>query len=46
MDEKVIGKLKEVFDDVIHRSDDGEIEFWYARELHRCWDIQDGRILS
>ncbi len=33
MDEKKIGKLKKIFDDVIHISEDGAIEFWYAREL-------------
>ncbi|MFR8169927.1 MAG: DNA damage-inducible protein D [Marvinbryantia sp.] len=33
MDEKKIGKLKRLFDDVIHISEDGTIEFWYAREL-------------
>lgn len=33
MDEKIIAKLKELFDDIIHISEDGEMEFWYAREL-------------
>lgn len=33
MDEKKIGRLKKLFDDIIHKSGDGEIEFWYAREL-------------
>ncbi len=33
MDEKMIAKLKKLFDDIIHRSEDGEMEFWYAREL-------------
>ncbi|EET58167.1 DNA-damage-inducible protein D [Marvinbryantia formatexigens DSM 14469] len=33
MDEKKIGRLKKLFDDVIHISEDGAIEFWYAREL-------------
>lgn len=33
MDEKLIGRLKLLFDDIIHVSEDGEIEFWYAREL-------------
>ncbi len=32
MDEKKIGKLKKLFDDIIHISEE-EIEFWYAREL-------------
>lgn len=33
MDEKKIGRLKKLFDDIIHVSEDEEIEFWYAREL-------------
>lgn len=33
MDEKTIAKLKKLFDDIIHSSEDGEMEFWYAREL-------------
>lgn len=33
MDEKIIAKLKKLFDDIIHTSEDGEMEFWYAREL-------------
>lgn len=33
MDERLIGKLKLLFDDVIHVSEDGGVEFWYAREL-------------
>lgn len=33
MDERLIGKLKKMFDDIIHVSEDGEVEFWYAREL-------------
>lgn len=33
MDEKIIGKLKIRFDDIIHTSEDGMVEFWYAREL-------------
>lgn len=33
MDEKIIGKLKIRFDDIIHTSEDGTVEFWYAREL-------------
>lgn len=32
-DEKMIAKLKRLFDDIIHTSEDGEVEFWYAREL-------------
>lgn len=33
MDERIIGKLKIHFDDIIHTSEDGMVEFWYAREL-------------
>jgi len=33
MDEKMIAKLKKLFDDIIHTSEDGEMEYWYAREL-------------
>jgi len=33
MDEKIIAKLKALFDDIIHISEDGGLEFWYAREL-------------
>jgi DNA-damage-inducible protein D len=33
MDAKMIVKLKKLFDDIIHISEDGEMEFWYAREL-------------
>lgn len=33
MDEKEVAKLKKFFDDIIHTSEDGEVEFWYAREL-------------
>ncbi len=33
MDEKMIAKLKALFDDIIHTSEDGAMEFWYAREL-------------
>jgi len=33
MDEKMIAKLKKLFDDIIHISEEGEMEFWYAREL-------------
>ena len=33
MDEKKIRRLKKLFDDFIRISENGEIEFWYAREL-------------
>ena len=33
MDEKKIRRLKKLFDDFIHISENGEIEFWYAMEL-------------
>lgn len=33
MEEMIIGKLKQIFDDILHKDVDGEIEYWYAREL-------------
>lgn len=33
MDEKMVARLKKLFDDIIHTLEDGEVEFWYAREL-------------
>lgn len=33
MDEKMVARLKKLFDDIIHTSEDGEVVFWYAREL-------------
>lgn len=33
MNERMIVRLKKLFDDIIHTSEDGELEFWYAREL-------------
>lgn len=30
---KKIGRLKRLFDEIIHISEDGEIEYWYTREL-------------
>lgn len=33
MDEKMVARLKKLFDDIIHTSEDGEVEFWCAREL-------------
>lgn len=32
MDKNQIGKLKLIFDEIVHTTDDG-VEFWYAREL-------------
>ena len=33
MEEKIILKLKALFDEIVHKSEEGEIEFWFAREL-------------
>ena len=33
MEEKIIIGLKRMFDDILHKNEDGEIEFWLAREL-------------
>ena len=33
MEEKIIEKLKLMFDDIVHNSDDNSIEYWHAREL-------------
>lgn len=33
MDEKIVIRLKQMFDDILHNSEEGEIEFWFAREL-------------
>ena len=33
MDKKTIITMKQTFDDIMHTTDDGSVEFWYAREL-------------
>lgn len=33
MDKKTITAMKKVFDDIMHTTEDGSVEFWYAREL-------------
>ena len=33
MEEKIIIRLKRMFDDILHKSEEEEIEFWFAREL-------------
>lgn len=33
MDKKRVGQIKEQFDFIIHRDENANIEFWYAREL-------------
>lgn len=36
MDKKTIMTMKKTFDDIMHTTDDGSVEFWYARELMEC----------
>jgi len=36
MDKKTISTMKKIFDDIMHTTEDGTVEFWYARELMRC----------
>ena len=33
MDKKTISTMKKMFDDIMHTTEDGTVEFWYAREL-------------
>ena len=36
MDKKTIITLKKSFDDITHTTEEGNVEFWYARELMGC----------
>ena len=36
MDKKTIMTMKKTFDDIMHTTEDGSVEFWYARELMDC----------
>lgn len=36
MDKKTIMTMKKTFDDIMHTTEDGSVEFWYARELMGC----------
>ena len=36
MDKKTIMTMKKAFDDIMHTTEDGGVEFWYARELMEC----------
>ena len=36
MDKKTISTMKKMFDDIMHTTDEGTVEFWYARELMGC----------
>ena len=36
MDKKTIMTMKKTFDDIVHTTEDGSVEFWYARELMEC----------
>ena len=33
MDKKAISTMKKTFDNIMHTTEDGSVEFWYAREL-------------
>lgn len=33
MDKKTIAAMKKAYDDIMHTTEDGSVEFWYAREL-------------
>lgn len=36
MDKKTISTMKKMFDDIMHTTEDGTVEFWCARELMGC----------
>ena len=36
MDKKTISTMKKMFDDIMHTTEDGIVEFWYARALMGC----------
>lgn len=36
MDKKTISTMKKMFDDIMHTTENGTVEFWYARELMGC----------
>lgn len=36
MDKKTIMTMKKTFDDIMHTTEDGSVEYWYARELMEC----------
>ena len=36
MDKNTIMTMKKTFDDIMHTTEDGSVEFWYARELMEC----------
>ncbi len=36
MDKKTIMTMKKTFDDIMHTTEEGSVEFWYARELMEC----------
>lgn len=36
MDKKAISTMKKMFDDIMHTTEEGTVEFWYARELMGC----------
>lgn len=36
MDKKTISTMKKMFDNIMHTTEEGTVEFWYARELMGC----------
>ena len=34
MDKKTISTMKKMFDDIMHITEDGTVEFWYARAMN------------
>lgn len=36
MDKKTISTMKKMFDDIMYTTEEGTVEFWYARELMGC----------
>ena len=46
MDKKTISTMKKMFDDIMHTTEDGIVEFWYARELMGCLGYTTWRIFK
>lgn len=42
MDKELVSKLKSIFDEIAHQTEDG-IEFWYARELQKIFKYHEWR---
>ena len=43
MDKKAIMMMKKSFDDIMHTTEGGSVEFWYARELMECLEYATWR---